>query len=99
MGHESVKFNGAWISIIGVISGVAIAVGVPYMALSVGQFLGPTVVTIIVLTALVVGGGVALVAAFFGTVIPRTVEERKGDSGIHKAAAPAEVVSIDKPRN
>jgi hypothetical protein len=97
MGHESIKFNGAKISLLGVIAGVAIAIAVPYMALIYGQFLGPVVVTIIVLTALCIGGVIALVAAFFGAVIPTTVEDKK-DSGVHKVvqAESVQTAAIEK---
>jgi hypothetical protein len=81
MGQEIVRFSGAKISMVGVIAGVIIALGVPYVVLTHGQFLGPTIVTIILLTALLIGGGIALTAAFFGAVIPTVVQ----DNGTQKS--------------
>jgi ABC-type branched-subunit amino acid transport system permease subunit len=98
MGHGSVKFNGATIAFVGVIAGVAIAIAVPYMALVYGQSLGQVVVTIVVLAALCIGGAISLVAAFFGAVIPTTVEESKKDSGVHQAvpAQSVQTTAIEK---
>jgi hypothetical protein len=44
-----------------------------------GQALGQVVLTSLVVAALVIGGGISLVSAFFGLVIPRRVGGPWGD--------------------
>ncbi|HTB21171.1 MAG TPA: hypothetical protein VK914_00545 [bacterium] len=55
----------------GTLSGVAIALGGPAVLLSLGQSLGPAVLTTLVVISLAGGALVALTSAFFGLVIPR----------------------------
>lgn len=80
MGHEEVRFSGAKTSLFGVAAGTLIALGVPYLVLVYGQFLGPGVVTLVLLGALIVGGGIALVAAFFGAVMPVVVRDNSNSA-------------------
>ena len=77
MSHETVRFGGRWIGVAGVLSGLAIALGLPAIVLIYGQSLGHTVLTIVVILSLIIGGGVALVAAFFSLVIPSVVESNR----------------------
>ena len=58
-------------AVAGALSGVAIALGGTWMVLAYGQGLGTVLCTTLVIVALAVGGGVSLVAAFFGLVMPR----------------------------
>lgn len=74
MGQESLRFGGRSMGAIGVLGGVAIALGLPYLVLTFGQGLGPVMQGLIVIGALVIGGGVACVAAFFGAVMPTVIE-------------------------
>ncbi|HTA17065.1 MAG TPA: hypothetical protein VK786_04900 [bacterium] len=65
------RFGSGLVAVAGVISGLGIAVGVPAILLSLGQNLGQTVLTVLVVLALAGGALVCLVSAFFGLVIPR----------------------------
>jgi hypothetical protein len=65
------RFGSGLVAVAGVIAGLGIAVGVPAILLSLGQNLGQTVLTVLVVLALVGGAMVCLVSAFFGLVIPR----------------------------
>jgi hypothetical protein len=69
---ERVQF-GRGMAAAGVPAGVAIALGLPALLLIFGQFLGAIVITILIVLALIIGGGLAIVSAFFGTVIPKEV--------------------------
>ena len=76
--HEGPKGDvqfgaGGNIALGGIIGGVALALGFSWILLAYGQVLGTTVVTILLAGALVVGGGVAVISAFFGLVMPRVV--------------------------
>lgn len=59
--------------IAGVIGGVAFAVFVPWVLLSHGQILGATILTTLVMIAVIGGGVIALTAAFFSLVMPSSV--------------------------
>lgn len=63
--------QGSAIAVTGIIGGVVLALGFPWIVLAYGQPLGATLVVIFVLSGLVLGGLVALTSAFFGLVIPR----------------------------
>ncbi len=73
--HANVQFRtgGTTIAVAGVIGGACIALGLPLIVLVFGQSLGPTLLTIFVITALLVGGVVALASAVLGLVIPQQV--------------------------
>lgn len=77
MSPESVRFAGPRLAVVGVLAGVAIALGLPWIVLTYGQALGPGVLTLIIIAALVIGGLIALTAAFFGAVMPSVVESKK----------------------
>lgn len=69
-----VQFGGGHgIAVTGILGGVVIALGLPWILLAYGQVLGTTLVTILVCGALVIGGGVSIVSAFFGLVMPKVV--------------------------
>ncbi len=57
----------------GIVGGVLIALGLPWLLLAYGQSLGTVVVTILLFGALFTGGLVAVVSTFFGLVMPKVV--------------------------
>ena len=64
------------VAIVGLLSGAAIAMVVPLMLLRFGDRLSAQQqLIIIIIIAIAAGGLVALTAAFFGTVMPRTVRD------------------------
>lgn len=76
---EHVKANvvfgaGSEIAVTGIIGGVVLALGFPWIVLAYGQALGPTLIVVFVLSGLVLGGVVALTSAFFGLVMPKHVD-------------------------
>ena len=72
--HANVLFRaGGAVAVTGILGGVLIALGFSWIVLAYGQALGPTLITLFVLGGLLIGGLVALVAAFFGLVIPQQV--------------------------
>lgn len=79
--ENAVRFGGHAVpGIAGVIGGVAFAVFVPWVLLSHGQLLGTTVLTTLVMIAVIGGGVIALTAAFFSLVMPSSVShENKWD--------------------
>ena len=81
---SKVTFGGRSVSVFGMLAGVLIAVGVSAMALLTPQDIGAGARVTITIIALIAGGAVALTAAFFGTVIPREVEDDdKVKGGVH----------------
>jgi hypothetical protein len=64
------------VAALGTLSGVAIAIVVPWLLLTYGQSLGVYVLTGLIILALCIGGLVSLVSAFFGLVIPRHAHGR-----------------------
>ena len=72
--HANVVFGqGSEIAVTGIIGGVVLALGFPWIVLAYRQPLGATLVVVFVLSGLILGGLVALTSAFFGLVIPRQV--------------------------
>jgi hypothetical protein len=72
--HANVLFGeGTLIAVTGIIGGVALALGFPWVVLAHGQGLGSTLLVVFVLGGLLLGGLVALTSAFFGLVMPRQV--------------------------
>ena len=57
----------------GVMGGVLFAVAVPWVLLTHGQILGTTILTTLVMIAVIGGGVIALTAAFFSLVMPSSV--------------------------
>jgi hypothetical protein len=75
--EHGVSFGGGGhVAAVGALSGMAIAIGVPWVLLANGQSLGAPVLTTLIIVALCAGGLVSLVSAFFGLVIPRRVHGR-----------------------
>ena len=75
--QSGVSFGaGNLVAAVGTLSGMAIALGVPWVLLANGQSLGSPVLTTLIIVALCVGGLVSLTSAFFGLVIPRHVRGR-----------------------
>jgi hypothetical protein len=66
--------HGKEIAMTGIIGGVVLALGLPWIVLVYGQSLGTVLMVIFVLCGLGFGGLVALVSAFFGLVMPRQVD-------------------------
>lgn len=73
MSNGMLNFAGVKGAFAGVMGGVAIAVGVPFVILKYGAHLHPAVQTTVIIIALLGGGILALVAAFFGIVIPSSI--------------------------
>ena len=65
--------NGSSVSVVGVLSGAAICIAVPYVVLAQGHDLGAGIQTALVIASLVMGGSVSIVSAFFGLVMPRRI--------------------------
>jgi hypothetical protein len=81
---EGMRFGGGGVtSVAGVLGGVAFAIGVPYIVLNFGQVLSPAMVTGVVIGALVIGGLVCLVSAFFGLVMPTHIPDEHGGHRRH----------------
>ena len=88
MSKGKVTFGGRSVALFGILGGVVIAVGVSGIALLSPQDLGSSARLTLAAMALIIGGGVALVAAFFGSVMPKEVE---GDEDDEKPKAGAGV--------
>ena len=58
------------LALAGLVGGVVIAVGLPALLILFGQFLGAGTITALTIIALITGGGLATVSAFFGTIMP-----------------------------
>jgi len=79
------RSGGNTIAVAGVLGGACIALGLPLIVLVYGQSLGSTLLTIFVITALLIGGTVALASAVLGLVIPQQVNGAgHGPWGRHK---------------
>ena len=61
-------------AVVGVLGGVAIALGLPYIVIVYGQSMGAVAQVLLTILALLTGGIIAGLSAFFGTVIPHSVE-------------------------
>lgn len=95
MGRESIRFGGGRLALIGVVAGVIIALGLPWLVLVYGQHLGATVLTIIIIASLLMGGLIALVAAFFGAVIPTVVESKPSNQSSEAKPVSGKTISQD----
>lgn len=74
---NEVSFGGGnGTAVAGILAGLVIAVAVPLVLLSFGQALGATALLWLVVLAVAVGGGVSIVSAFFGLVMPHHVRGR-----------------------
>lgn len=62
------------VSVAGIIGGVLLSIGIPWVILNYGQVLGPRVETTIVILAICLGCLIALTSAFFGLVMPSNVD-------------------------
>jgi hypothetical protein len=71
---KKVEF-GKRFAMIGVISGLALALGVPALALMGGMPYG--IVCAIMIVSVLTGGAIILVSSFFGIVLPTVVEDDK----------------------
>jgi hypothetical protein len=70
---SNVQFNAAVVIIPGLIAGVLIALGVPAIILIWGHSLSPNMQITAILTGVGFGGLIGVVSAFFGAVIPSSV--------------------------
>jgi hypothetical protein len=70
-----VSFSSTLMGIIGIIAGMAICLGVPALILIFGTTLQltSTATATVIIFALIMGGGISTVSAFFGIVIPNRV--------------------------
>ena len=64
-----------WVSLVGVLGGVVIAVVLPYVVLAFGSGIGSGARVALVILALATGGLIALVSAVVGIAIPKTVRK------------------------
>ncbi len=75
----------------GVLGGVAIALGLPWLILAYGAFLPDGARLAVIILSLLVGGLLALASAVVGITIPTTVTDGKLDiGGIIKECCPPE---------
>jgi len=70
-----VSFSSTLMGIVGICSGMVICLGVPALILIFGTTLQltSTATATVIIFALVMGGGISTVSAFFGIVIPNRV--------------------------
>jgi hypothetical protein len=80
---SKVTFGGGHVALFGILGGVLIALGVSGFALMTPQDIGVGARVSLTLGALIAGGAVAFVSAFFGAVMPKEVED--DDEGRGKA--------------
>ena len=73
MSNGNVRFSGKSIALAGVLVAGGIAIGVPALVLTLGAGLGAGVQTALITLAMLFGGVLGVVAAFFGIVIPTQV--------------------------
>ena len=73
--RTGVTFSSTLIGIFGLVAGIVIATGVPAMILVMpsATTLSSGATAAVIITALVMGAGIATVSAFFGIVIPNKV--------------------------
>jgi hypothetical protein len=64
-----------WVSLVGVLGGVGIALGLPYIVLAFGGDLSSGAKVALVILGLAAGGLIALVSAVVGIAIPKTVRK------------------------
>jgi hypothetical protein len=76
-----------WLAAVGVLGGVAIALGLPYVTLVYGSDLGGAKVAIIIL-ALIAGCTLAAISAVVGITIPTAISGGVGMAGIPNCCAP-----------
>lgn len=74
--HDEELRWGRFAALYGVLAGLAIAVGLPYIVLVYGKHLSGVAHTIIIILALLGGGTVTVISVFLGIVIPRKISER-----------------------
>ena len=72
MRPDRVEFSHT-IPLLGVLGGLALALGTCYIMLVHGEHLPVGVQTAVIIMALLLGGTAVLVSAFFGVVMPRSV--------------------------
>jgi hypothetical protein len=63
-----------WISLFGVLGGVTIAVGLPYIVLAFGSDLSSGAKVALIITGLLAGSLIALASAVVGIAMPKTVK-------------------------
>jgi hypothetical protein len=68
-----------WLAFLGVIGGVTMALGLPWIVLVYGPHLAEGVQLTVIILGLLGGGTLAVVSAFFGIVIPTAVTDGKLD--------------------
>jgi hypothetical protein len=74
---RSANFGGGGIaSVAGVIGGVALAIGLPWVLLVNGQILGQNILTILIMIAVIGGVFISFVSAVLGVVMPTSVHDQ-----------------------
>ena len=79
--------GGSMVGVIGALSGAGIAIGVPWIMLIYGSDLHGAVVSTVIIIAVLGGGFIALIAAFFGSVAPSVM-------GRHSWGSPDSVAKV-----
>jgi hypothetical protein len=81
--RDGIKFSSGMGSVPGVVGGVLLAVGVPFVLLNYGQILGEGKLFVLVAGSVIGGGLIILVSAFFGLVMPSHIDGN-WDQDAHK---------------
>ncbi len=74
MSKSKIQFSTGF-SFLGLLAGIAITLGLPYIILVYGKHLSEGIQVILIIMALIGGGLITLTAAFFGIVIPKKLED------------------------
>ena len=90
--HSIVEFSKP-MALPGAIAGAAIAVGVPAVTMIYGSHLSSACQMVVILSGLLLGAGIAFVAAFFAAVMPSSV---RGGPESAAAESKPELVAIDE---
>lgn len=69
------------LSILGICAGVAVALGLAAIVLSMGGHLSPILQVVVIVLGLLAGGVVAAIAVVVGITIPTAVDDGKVDLG------------------
>jgi hypothetical protein len=74
MSKSSIQFSKN-LSIFGLLAGIFITLGLPYIILVYGKHLSEGIQVMFIIMAVVGGGLITLIAVFFGIVIPKKLED------------------------
>jgi hypothetical protein len=77
--QPGMKFGSSGASVAGSLSGVALAMGVPWVLLSFGQVLGEGTLKWLVVTTVIAGATMAVLSALLGLVMPSHIGTPPGE--------------------